>query len=235
MSSLSTQAQPSLTVRHHQEKRPSDLELSVRIRYNEARKMAFGTDPTLLREDMKMKAARRKILRRIVIVAVVVLAVAAVVGYVGGDYLLIRGFVFFGVRDAQRNRVSLLYETDHQALLNTCRELSAMVSKGELKPGEYYLHGSERHPAASRFPKPILELAPTYVYIDENDCRRVMVEMHGGFDHFGVEAYAEDYKKPSYFEYRDKELIPGLWYYDEGYRENPEYEKVIEALRPGGK
>ena len=105
-----------------------------------------------------------------------------------------------------------------------------MASKGELRPGEYYLRGSERHPAASRFPKPILELAPTYVYIDENDSGRVMVEMHGGFDHFGVEAYAEDYKKPSYFEYREKELLPGLWYYDDGYIHNPEYDKRIDTL-----
>ena len=219
----------------HREERPSNLEFFVTIRHNEARKMACGAGPTLLRKDMKMKGSRRMIIRRIVIIAVILLAVTVIVGYMVGDYLLVRGFVFFGVRDAQRKRVSLLYETDHQALLKACKELSKMVAKGELKPGEYYLRGSQRHPAALRFPKPILDLAPNYVYIDENDSGRVMLEMHGGFDHFGVEAYAEGYEKPSYSEYRDKELIPGLWYYDEGYRENPEYEKVIEALRPVGK
>jgi len=59
-----------------------------------------------------------------------------------------------------------------------------------------------------------------------------MLEMMGGLDHFGVYAYPEDYKPPPHagFELGDKKLIDGLWYYDDGYRGNPEYGKRIEAL-----
>jgi hypothetical protein len=39
------------------------------------------------------------------------------------------------------------------------------------------------------------------------------------------------------FEYRDKELIPGLWYYDEGYSPKPDsaYDKWIETFIQKGK
>ena len=37
------------------------------------------------------------------------------------------------------------------------------------------------------------------------------------------------------FGYGDKELIPRLWYYDDGYRDNPEYDKKIETLIQKGK
>ena len=58
-----------------------------------------------------------------------------------------------------------------------------------------------------------------------------MLEMLGGLVHFGVVAYTEDYQKPPFagFKFGDRELIPGLWYYDDGYN-NPEYDKKFEAL-----
>jgi len=75
----------------------------------------------------------------------------------------------------------------------------------------------------------ILDLEPTYIYIDQNG--RVMVEMLGGLHHFGVYAYPEDYKyKEPISAYGDKELIPGLWYYNDGYQETPDYGKKIDAL-----
>lgn len=135
---------------------------------------------------------------------------------------------------SQKRRVRLLYKTDHQALLGACRELSRRVSVGDLKPGKYLLSGSSRRKEVSQFPQPILDLGPINVFIDYDG--RVMLEMAGGLDHFGVSAYPEDYKKPPHTEkLGDKKLIPGLWYYDDGYRDNPEYEKIIEALRPKGK
>jgi hypothetical protein len=95
--------------------------------------------------------------------------------------------------------------------------------------------GIDHHPETSRFPEPIQNLAPSYVYIDEDDCGRVMVEMVGGLGHFGVLAYTEDYEKPSYSEYGDKELIPGLWYYDDAYEDNPTYQKKIDKLIQKGR
>ena len=139
-------------------------------------------------------------------------------------------------RDVKQRQARLLCETDHQALLEACRELSRQGAKGDLKPGRYSIR-RDPDPDTSQFPQPILDLRPSYVYIDENDSGRVMVEMYGGLYHFGVEAYTEDYQKPPFagFKFGDKELIHRLWYYDDGYEENPEYDKVIEALIQKGK
>jgi hypothetical protein len=142
--------------------------------------------------------------------------------------------MFFAVKEAEQRQVRLLCKTDHQILLEACRELSRRVSVGDLKPGKYYI-GYDQDPKASSFPQPILNLSPSYVYIDENNSSRVMVEMLGGLGHFGVQAYTEDYKKPyPTYQYGDKELIPGLWYYDDGYIGHPEFEKRIEALMQKG-
>ena len=174
------------------------------------------------------------IFKRIVLAVSIVLVIAVFAFYIVGYFLFPYGFVFFAFRDAQHRQVRLLCKTNHQALLEACNELSKQVAEGNLKPGRYSVY-RKPDPEASRFPKPILDLEPSYVYIDKNDCGRVMVEMLGGLGHFGVEAYTEDYKKPSYSEYGDKELIPGLWYYDDGYDGNPEYDKRIEALMKKGK
>ena len=140
-------------------------------------------------------------------------------------------------REAKQMRLRLLCQTDHKALLEACRELSRRCARGELKPGGYNIRDNP-HPETSetsRFPQVILDLDPFHVYIDENDSRRVMIIMHGGMDHFGVYAYTEDYKKPLGSVYGDKELIPGLWYYDEGYDYTRYYDKRIDALMKKGK
>ncbi|MHC4679829.1 MAG: hypothetical protein ACYTEK_14135 [Planctomycetota bacterium] len=106
-------------------------------------------------------------------------------------------------------RVHLLCETDHEVLLQACNELSRRAKRGELKPGTYNVR-RDHHPQVRRFPQPIRDLVPGYVYIDENDSGRVMLAMQGGLDHFGVQAYTEDYKKPPVagFTFGDRELIP---------------------------
>ena len=136
-------------------------------------------------------------------------------------------FVYFGP-DVQELRTRLLYETDHQALLDACREISKQVARGDLKKNQYWIR-QDRDPETSYFPEVILDLEPKYVYIDQEG--RVMVEMLARVLHFGVYAYPEDYEyEGPISNYGDKELIPGLWYYDDGYRHNPEYDKRIEAL-----
>lgn len=141
-----------------------------------------------------------------------------------------RGFMKVMYVLVQRKRVHLLYKTDHQALLDACRELSRRAAAGDLKHGMYYVR-SDSHP-----PQPILDLGPNHVFIRYDG--RVMLEMMGGLDHFGVYAYPEDYKEPPVmgFKLGDKKLIDGLWYYDDGYGVPPEdYDRRIEALRPKGK
>jgi len=176
---------------------------------------------------MKMKIGKKTVLK-----IIIGLAIAVGVGYVLHDvlgYLVIRGFVFSTGKDMRQRQVRLLYETNHQALLEACREISVRVVRGDLKPGRYSIR-RDPDPETSRFPQPILNLKPSYVFVDEDGW--VKLEMFGGLGHFGVSAYPEDYKIPSYSKYGDKELISGLWYYDDGYRHNPEYGKIIEALRP---
>ena len=176
------------------------------------------------------------ILKRVVIAVVIVLAIAVIGFFTMSDYLFIRGFVFFAGRDMRRGQVRLLCKTDHQTLLEACNELSKQVAKGNLKPGKYSIR-RDPDPESARFPQPILDLGPTYVYIDENGSGRVMLAMMGGLGHFGVQAYPEDYQKPSFagFKFGDKELIPRLWYYDDGYDANPDYYKKIDALIQKGK
>ena len=79
-------------------------------------------------------------------------------------------------------------------------------------------------PNIDKLPEPILRLNPTYIWIRPTG---LLVEMLGGLGHFGVTAFSEENH-----EYGDKKLLHGLWYYDDRYREVPDYAKVIESLRP---
>lgn len=135
------------------------------------------------------------------------------------------------VEKEQQRKVHLLSETNHQALLEACRELSERVSAGDLEPNNYLLL-HKPHPETSRFPQLILDLEPMRISI--KDDRSIMVEMHGGFHHYGVTAYPENFEKPSHsFSYGDKKIIDGLWYYEDGY--NPRYNKWVEKMIQKGK
>ncbi len=133
----------------------------------------------------------------------------------------------------KRRQIRLLCKTDYQTLLDSSRELLKLVARGEIKPGRYYLSGHRRLPVVPEFPQPILDLAPNYVYIQDG---YVKLEMHGGMDHLGVYAYPEDFEMlDTSFKYGNRELIEGLWYYDDEYFNNPTYDKKIEALIQKGK
>jgi hypothetical protein len=138
-------------------------------------------------------------------------------------------FILFGgeAKKAIQRQERLLCETDHQALMEACREISRMFTDGELKKYQYQVRNNP-DPEISSFPQVILDLEPTYINLHPG-C--VTVELCGGLDHFGVYAYTEDFKPPvrNYY-YGGRELVPGLWYYDDGYENNPEYDKTIEAL-----
>lgn len=130
-------------------------------------------------------------------------------------------------KKAEQRQERLLCETDHQALLEACRELSRRVSTGDLEPGHYQVR-TDPHAEASRFPQHILDLEPTYVEIESDG--RIRMELLGGFIHFGVIAYPEDFRRQGDSWHREIQLIPGLWYYDDDYIEDPEYKKMIDAL-----
>jgi len=171
-----------------------------------------------------------KLNKRMVLRIVVALVITSAVGYV------LYGLITFGIymrevgKDIQQRQVRLLSETDHQALLEACREISRMVARGDLKKSQYKVRKNP-DPEISRFPQVILDLEPTYVFLDDDG--RVMLEMYGGLYYYGVKAYPEDYKKPSSAEYGDKELIPGLWYYEDDYERNQNPKKIEELIQKG--
>lgn len=107
-------------------------------------------------------------------------------------YLIFRGIMKVEVEREQQRKVCLLSETDHQTLLEACRELSERVSAGDLKPNSYLLR-DEPHPE-SRFPQLILDIEPMRITVRSDG--RIMVEMLGGFHHYGVIAYPENFENP---------------------------------------
>ncbi len=129
------------------------------------------------------------------------------------------------VERAQQRKVILLSETDHQALLEACRKLSREVNQGNLLAPERYMVRREPDPEVAQFPQAILDLEPMFVETETDG--RIRVGMMGGIHHYGVIAYPENYEKPrDDFEFGDKKMIDGLWYYEDGY--NPKYDKWVE-------
>lgn len=175
---------------------------------------------------------RKKLVLKIVVVIVIILGASFVLPFPCSPSPWMPVAIFILNRQAQLMRTRLLCKTDHQALLEACRELLRKVETGELNTGFYTVRSSifsPRSPEASQFPQVILDIQPRDVFIRRDGY--VTMEMHGGMDHFGVHAYPDDFKELfKGFKYGDRELIPGLWYYDEEYLYDPEYDKRIEAL-----
>jgi len=162
------------------------------------------------------------------------LAIAFVV-YLGYRMLYSIRYFITEINTGKERQVHLLCETDYQVLLNACRKLSKQIATEELKPEKYVIR-KRPYTEVSRFPKPILDLKPTYISIRSNGI--VMVELYGLLgESFGILSYPEDYKVPSSsFHYGDKKLIEGLWYYDSEYRdEYPKHKKKIDELIQKGK
>ncbi|MGB2864639.1 MAG: hypothetical protein WBC05_15035 [Sedimentisphaerales bacterium] len=144
-------------------------------------------------------------------------------------------FFRFIIADAKKERqrtIRLLSETDHQTLLEACRKLSREIDQGNQLPRYRYFVRHEPSPEITQFPKVILDLEPMFVDIWTDG--RVVVGMSGGIHHYGVRAYPENYNKPNDdFEFGDKKIIDGLWYYEDEY--NPKYDKWVESLLEKGK
>jgi hypothetical protein len=140
----------------------------------------------------------------------------------------------------------LLYRTDHQALLEACRESIRRFNEGAFSTGAVRIMSEDllahAQPPVDRekyakdlkqIPEIVLSLEPINIVFGKD---RVTIVFMGGFDHAGVVAYAND--KEALPRGDDMELIPGLRYYDDGLREAREewlsYLKSLkhEALSP---
>lgn len=133
---------------------------------------------------------------------------------------------------AQRTRERLLCRMDYEVLLKAGREILSQVPKWEPEPeraGQRVL-GQLPIPEGTPIPQPIRSLRPRTMLISYDGY--LIIEMHGGMDHFGVNIYPENFKEPDPpFAYGDRKLLSGLWYYDEGYfYGGHEYDKKIGAL-----
>jgi len=177
-----------------------------------------------------MKVSKRMVLKA-VIGLFVVSALSLLLLYLL-PYMQLFRLVRMAVEKDQQKRVRLLSETDPHALLEACRELSREVLAGNLAAPNRYIVRPEPVPEVSRFPQLILDLDP--MFIETAIDGSIAVGMQGGFHHYGVSAYPQNFEKPSQsFNYGDKKIIDGLWYYEDGY--NPKLDKWIEELIQKGK
>lgn len=149
--------------------------------------------------------------------------------------ILIAVPVIYVIRERQksdRRLVNLLCETDHHALLRACRELSARAAAGGLKPMAYFVR---RHPSAevASFPKVILDVDPRFVRVEDDGS--VWVVLYP-IPSLAVIAYPENDRF-----FRDSrgdvELVPGLWFFDEQYRQDiyPQYVQYVDQLIEKGR
>ncbi len=171
-------------------------------------------------------------------IAILVVIVAILVGILvfpqRGPFS--RTFKSRGMNLAQQRRILLLYHTDHQALLKAGRQI---LSQGPKDPMNYRYYGPMHIdgfpvPRRVRIPKVIRKLRPHAILINFNGY--VVLQMQGGIADFGVRIYPEGFKEPHrYFIYGDRELLPGLWYYDENYNYYTEYDKIVDEIIKNGK
>jgi len=134
----------------------------------------------------------------------------------------------YAIRQADKRRVLLLCKTDHQALLKAGREILSHESvKKRLHDGRGTA-GSFHVPRGMQIPQAIRDLRPGTVLIDYYGY--LIIEMHGGMDHFGVLIHPEGASEPYPSFHGGRKLTEGLVYYDERYDYNPDYDKWIDAL-----
>lgn len=132
------------------------------------------------------------------------------------------------VRQAQQRRIVLLCKTDHQALLEAGREILMHEHvKEKFREGQR-VAGNFHVPKGVQIPQAIVDLRPKTVLLDYYGY--LIIEMHGGMDHFGVRIYPEGVSEPRPLFHGGRKLLEGLVYYDEGYSFNPEYDKRIDTL-----
>ena len=101
---------------------------------------------------------RKKMVVKIVAVVAIICAVSLVLPVPCNPWLPV--VIVARAFGASRIRVRLLCETDHQALLEACRELSSRFARGELKPGKYWVR-IHRDPEVLRSHKRFSILAQT--------------------------------------------------------------------------
>jgi hypothetical protein len=166
---------------------------------------------------------------RVMVRAILFVSVLCIVALVGRSCVGVLAYVV----KAERARTRLLCETDHQVLLDACRDLL----RQQKEPRVYVLDDGRASAAVlQQLPKPLLDLAPQTIVAEPDE--RVMIEMVGGGlrPSLGAYAYSEDFVKANpRCNFGDRMLVEGLWYYDDQYNGDPSYDKVIDKVIEEGK
>jgi hypothetical protein len=125
-------------------------------------------------------------------------------------YFMLSAFLTWQGKPSNAGRVQLLFRTDYPALLAACRETAAHRDTFATLKVQY---GSDFiNPKDPKIPATIAALKPDSIIVSDNS---VDLELHGGFDSYGVIAMwgkaATDYTNTMS---QDILLVPYLWFYD---------------------
>jgi hypothetical protein len=175
--------------------------------------------------------ARKKIGILIVLGAVLGAGIVSLVACRGLGWQLI-GLYFMerGAREARQQRVRLLARTDHQAVLDAGREILRQLPQGYLGSDDgFHRVGDRPIPEGVGIPQAIRDLGPRGIRVSYDGY--LALDMHGGMDHFGFLIYPEGFEKSHPESVRGpRKIIEGLYYYDEMYEYDPNYDNVIDAI-----
>lgn len=160
--------------------------------------------------------------------------VLLVVGYFGWPFIVFGIVAWRDVQHSNRERVQLLYRTDHVALLAACRQV--ITNRHTFAPDRDW-HATENSdrsfidPKDPRVPASIVALQPRDIIASDSD---VHLELHGGFDHYGVIAFSEHAASSQTNGFSGPfQLIPDLWYYDEGLtHDRSAWIKKLKGMKP---
>ena len=171
---------------------------------------------------MKRRKAKKRRRWKVPLTIVVVV----VVGCIAATQVPIPPAWMFGFMSGQieRGRVRIFCKSDHEALLQACRDLSQRADVGRHETRVYEVGIF----SGLSLPGPIRALRPREVIVSKNGI--VRISMYSGWHPFGVWACPEGYvgHRP---DKAKRKLLEGLWYYDEDYNYSPEgLDKHIDAL-----
>lgn len=137
-------------------------------------------------------------------------------------------FAYEALWGFRAKRVKLVYKTDHLALREACKSVLKDANEGEWEYERRYNIWLEPDPNSKNFPKEILNLKPSNVYVGKG---RLRIEMFGGFVHLGIIVFSDDYDREQ--TKGNMKLADDIWYYDDGYIGKEEkFQKYIDSLKP---
>jgi len=165
--------------------------------------------------------------KRIFVICMIILALSLAVLLLKSPVPHIIKSVFGISRQIKRKKVKLLFESNHEELLLACRKMLLEAEDGKRDYGELWFGDEEGKKLFECLPEPLKNIEPVYIVISHES---IMVALWGGMYHMGLIVFSEDF--PAWGDKCHKELIEGLWYYDDRHKNTPNFEEYIESLRP---